>query len=331
MKDFATKLLKHYDKQGRNLPWREDLSPYKVWLSEIMLQQTTVATVIPYFHKFLEAFPKLEDLANASQDEVYHLWQGLGYYSRARNLHKCAQVVATEYNGNFPNTEKELLALPGIGPYTAAAVAAIAFNEHATVVDGNVERVISRVFRIKEALPKSKPQIREKAEGLTCKNRSGDYAGAIMDLGATICKPKKPKCEECPVSSLCKSYNKDDVETFPRKEKKAKKKIEHGQVFVIQNTKGELFLQQRPDTGLLANLWEFPSCSWEKKDTLPANLKHLKEDAELVGQIRHIFTHIDLTLDVFKVQTDKKFDGYKAENLPPLSTLMKKVLAKIEA
>lgn len=329
MKQFANQLLQYYKKHARKMPWRSSVTPYKVWLSEVMLQQTTVKTVIPYFEKFTKKFPTVFDLANATEDEIMYLWQGLGYYSRARNLHKCAKTVALEFNGEFPQTEKELLKLPGIGPYTAAAIASIAFNQKATVLDGNVERVVSRIFKIENPLPSHKPIYKEKAEQLTPNHENAIYSNAIMELGATICSPKKPKCEICPVSNYCQIFKENlNPEDFPKKEPKKAKKIDHGTVYIIENKEGDLFLQKRPDTGLLASLWEFPSTGWAgESNDFPEMMSNIKEESEHLGYIRHIFTHIDLTLDVMHYKGDVKGKTFQKNNLPPLSTLMKKVLS----
>jgi A/G-specific adenine glycosylase len=292
-----------------------------------MLQQTTVKTVIPYFDRFLDAFPTVHDLANAKDDDVMHLWQGLGYYSRARNLKKCA-IEISKKGGTFPQTEKELLDLPGIGPYTAAAIASIAFDQKATVMDGNVERVVSRLFKIEQPLPTYKKHFKEKAELLTPDSDNAAYSNAIMEHGATICTPKKPKCNICPVSIYCAVFKESlNPADFPQKEPKKKKSVDHGTVYLIENTCGELYLQKRPDKGLLGGLWEFPSTGWAGESTSkPSHFEEVQEQAEPLGQIRHIFTHIDLTLDVMYFKGDVQGSTYTANSLPPLSTLMQKVL-----
>jgi len=334
MENFANKLLQHYDQHARELPWRLTCDPYKIWLSEIMLQQTTVATVIPYFLRFLDHFPTIEELAKADLQEVLSLWQGLGYYSRARNLHKCAEVVLTEYGGIFPSTEKELLALPGIGPYTAAAIGAIAFENHATVVDGNVERVMSRLYRIEEPLPNSKKAITAKAKALTPQKRNGDYAGAIMDLGATICTPKKPNCTACPVADLCKSAFTEDAATFPRKIKKKKSPSYQGTAYCIFDKQGKIYLQKRADKGLMAQLWEVPNENWpDKENTSLADKKveaFIKKSVfKSCGDIKHTFTHFKLTLDVQVYKTEDSLEHtFGLEELPPLPTLFHKVINK---
>ena len=237
--DLPRTLLKWYDRHQRVLPWRaragEKIDPYRVWLSEIMLQQTTVATVKGYFDNFLDRWPTVIDLASAELDDVLHAWQGLGYYARARNLHKCARVVAWEFNGQFPSTAAALLALPGIGPYTAAAIAAIAFDRPATPVDGNIERVISRLYRISEPLPGAKRAIKEKAEAVTPPYRCGDYVQAVMDLGATICTPRKPVCPLCPWRHYCAASRAGDADSLPRKASKKQKPTRVGIAFWLED------------------------------------------------------------------------------------------------
>ena len=331
---FAQTLLAHHDAHARALPWRESKDPYRIWLSEIMLQQTTVATVIPYYQNFLEAFPTVGSLATATLEDVLHLWQGLGYYSRARNLHACANKIVAEHNSCFPQTYEALLTLPGIGPYTAAAIAAIAFDEPATVVDGNVERVISRLHRIQTPLPEAKTDIKPIAASLTPTKRAGDYAEAMMDLGATLCTPKNPKCLLCPVSSFCEAYTQGDATNFPKKQPKKKRPEKSGTAWIHLNDKGEIYLEKRAPKGLLANLWQVPNTG------LPAPDNALTPDSALsfnkVGEIRHVFTHFGLTLQVMLAKTPTNFPktsaaGYfSLTNLPPLPTVMRKVLAKCD-
>lgn len=231
-------LLDWYAAERRDLPWRyaprRKADPYRVWLSEIMLQQTTVKAVIPYFEKFTARWPTVCGLAGASLEEVLQMWAGLGYYSRARNLKKCADVIASEYNGAFPATEKELQKLPGIGPYTAAAIAAIAFGEKATPVDGNIERVIARLFAVRSALPAAKAEIKHLAATLTPARRSGDFAQAMMDLGSEICTPKRPSCLMCPVQQDCAANARGIADTLPLKSEKAVRPVRRGIAFLVQ-------------------------------------------------------------------------------------------------
>eukprot|EP00903_Cladosiphon_okamuranus_P001100 g1098.t1 len=270
----SNSLLVWYDRHARTLPWRvspadrklgEVPDPYRVWLSEIMLQQTTVAAVKAYFEKFVLLWPTVEDLAAASEEEVMKAWAGLGYYSRARNLKKCAETVAANHGGRFPEDEGELLNLPGIGPYTAAAIATIAFDRHAAVVDGNVERVLSRLFRIETPLPEAKPDIKGKMAELTPLDRPGDFAQAVMDLGATICTPKKPACGLCPWREICEVQSSDLAETLPRKAPKKEKPTRYGAAFVAVDAEtGAVLLRRRPPRGLLGGMTEVPGTDWSE-------------------------------------------------------------------
>ncbi len=337
-------LLEWYDREGRTLPWRirpEDRAagikadPYAVWLSEIMLQQTTVAHATPYWRKFLQEFPTAADLANAERDRVLTLWAGLGYYARARNLHKCAQIVRDEHSGQFPQSEKELLKLPGIGPYTAATLAAICFDEATNIVDGNVERVVSRIFKIKAPLPKGRPEYRRLAGTLASPERAGDYGQAIMDLGATICTPRSPKCGNCPWQKHCAAH-KDGVETeYPKKLKKAKLPVRYGAVFVLR-CGDEILLRRRPDKGLLGGMMGFPGTEWGERPIDPLNSAPASRNWEKCeGEVRHIFTHFDLRLDVYRAKArDKDVEGVwaKVDNIGDyaLPTVMKKVLKLTE-
>ncbi len=304
---LSTQLLQWYDRHARVLPWRAPpgtiADPYEVWLSEIMLQQTTVVTVKPYFDKFKKTWPKVGDLANASLDEVLSAWAGLGYYARARNLHRCAQVVADEHQGIFPQTEVELKQLPGIGQYTAAAIAAIAFGQRAVVVDGNVERVMARLFAVEEPLPDAKSVLKEHADSLTPDDRAGDYAQAVMDLGATICAPRKANCLICPWSDPCAGRRQGIAETLPRKKPKAQKPTRSGTAFMVLNSRGELLLRDRELKGLLGGMAEVPSTPWvESPEPDTPVLNHAPVDADwtqLNGLVRHTFTHFHLELGVW--------------------------------
>jgi A/G-specific adenine glycosylase len=283
------------------------MDPYKVWLSEIMLQQTTVATVISYFTKFVSIWPTVEALARAPQEDVLKEWAGLGYYARARNLHKCAQVIARL--GAFPNTEAALLELPGIGPYTAAAIASIAFGQQATIVDGNVERVISRIFRVEAALPAAKAEIRAHAATLTPRVRPGDYAQAIMDLGATVCTPTSPDCGACPWRNACGACATGDVTRFPVKAAKTEKPVRYGTVWWLEH-EDQVWLRRRPPTGLLGGMVELPTSEWHARrqaheppvDLTPVDLKW--ENVE--GNVVHVFTHFRLELQVQRALLKKR-------------------------
>jgi A/G-specific adenine glycosylase len=233
-----------------------------VWLSEIMLQQTTVKAVAPYYARFLARWPTVADLGRARLEDVLRLWAGLGYYARARNLHACARAILERHGGVFPDSEEALRALPGIGPYTAAAIAAIAFGRKATPVDGNIERVIARLFAVEEPLPQAKPRIKALAKTLTPERRAGDFAQGLMDLGATICSPRKPACSLCPWSEPCLARRRGEQETFPRKVPKANGKLRRGAAFVVTRADGKLLVRTRPDEGLLAKMTEVPGTEW---------------------------------------------------------------------
>ncbi|MFO1137349.1 MAG: A/G-specific adenine glycosylase [Rhodoblastus sp.] len=300
----AAALLAWYDRHARKLPWRATggaaPDPYAVWLSEIMLQQTTVAAVGPYFRRFLERWPHVEALAAAPDEEIMRAWAGLGYYSRARNLLACARAVAAR--GGFPQDEAALRALPGIGPYTAAAIAAIAFGRRAVVVDGNVERVIARLHAIETPLPQAKSEIRARADELTPQTRAGDFAQAMMDLGATICTPKKPACALCPLSRDCAARKTGAPETWPRRAPKAERPERRGAAFVAVRADGAVLLRTRPPKGLLGGMTEFPGTDWSPDfnsaraiDGAPLPLAWTAK----AGEVTHVFTHFALKLTVY--------------------------------
>ena len=305
----SKELLAWYDEHARILPWRispkkraagKVPDPYKVWLSEIMLQQTTVAAVKSYFEKFLTTWPKLKDLAASDRDDVLKAWAGLGYYSRARNLKACADIIMSDYGGKFPHNPKELKNLPGIGEYTAAAISAIAFDKPEVVVDGNVERIIARLFAIEDALPAAKKIIKEHAASLTPKKRAGDYAQAMMDLGATICTPKKPKCDICVWQRACQAHFLGAEESFPRKAPRKIKPTRYGWAFVAEREDGAILLRKRPDKGLLGGMTEIPGTAWsEEKPKVPfAAAPYQAGWSKQCGTIRHTFTHFHLELNV---------------------------------
>lgn len=305
-KHMPAALLAWYDRHGRTLPWRKRrpqvADPYHVWLSEIMLQQTTVPAVKPYFERFLARWPTVEDLAAAPLDDILAAWAGLGYYARARNLHRCAQTVTQSHAGRFPDTPDALRELPGIGPYTAAAIAAIAFDRRATILDGNVERVVSRLHRVATPLPKAKEELRALADALTPEERPGDYAQAIMDLGATICTPTRPACSLCPWQTDCSAFAHGDQETYPRKAPKAERPQRYGAAFWLVNEQGEVALRRRPPRGLLGGMLEPPGTDWTDVP-LKQNvaLRHAPVAAEwrwADGIVRHVFTHFALELRV---------------------------------
>jgi A/G-specific adenine glycosylase len=269
-----------------------------VWLSEIMLQQTTVKAVIPYYQEFLRRWPSVHALAAAGLDEVLAAWAGLGYYSRARNLHRCARAVVAEHGGRFPPSEQALSALPGIGPYTAAAIAAIAFGVPATPVDGNVERVVARLYGVTQPLPAAKPELRRLAQGLTPAGRAGDYAQAMMDLGATLCAPKRPSCLVCPVAGVCAACAKGIAAQLPLRSARPERPLRQARAFVVLRDDGHVLLRRRPEEGLLGGMLEAPSTAWtEHLPTAEEALRMAPVRADwraLPGIVTHTFTHFRL-------------------------------------
>jgi len=331
-------LLEWYDRNRRDLPWRaapfNRPDPYGVWLSEVMLQQTTVQAVIPYFNAFIGRWPTVEALAQAELDEILTAWAGLGYYARARNLHACAREVAAR-GGRFPETETELLTLPGIGAYTAAAIAAIAFNRRATVVDGNVERVMSRLHCVADPLPKAKPRLQRLAADLTPSLRPGDYAQAVMDLGATVCTPRSPACSLCPWAAPCQARAANRAEAFPVKAAKVIKPTRYGVAFWTVDPAGLVLVRRRPDSGLLGGMIEIPSTPWidARQWTLSQALDYAPAHADwsvLDGLVRHTFTHFHLELTVVSGVVDHNPDlgqWHPPDRLNSLAlpTVMKKI------
>ncbi|QFT33650.1 A/G-specific adenine glycosylase [Labrenzia sp. THAF82] len=344
----ASTLLDWYDRHARRLPWRispqdravgEVPDPYRVWLSEIMLQQTTVAAVKDYFEKFVKTWPTIKHLAAASEEDVMKAWAGLGYYSRARNLKKCANTVADQLDGRFPETEAELLKLPGIGPYTAAAIATIAFDSHAAVVDGNVERVITRLDQIETPLPDAKPLVKARMGELTPNVRPGDFAQAVMDLGATICTPRRPACALCPWTSNCKVQGTEIAETLPRKAPKKQKPTRIGAAFVAVNAgNGAVLLRRRPPSGLLGGMTEVPGTHWAEQFDVETSLEDAPFPAnwkKRPSEVKHTFTHFHLRLTIFRADLagdtlPKLEDSWWSEpdalENEALPTVMRKVL-----
>lgn len=300
----AAALLDWYDRHARVMPWRvgpaeraagEAPDPYKVWLSEVMLQQTTVAAVRDYFRRFTARWPDVGALAAAADAEVMAEWAGLGYYARARNLLKCARLVAGALGGRFPDTPEGLRALPGIGPYTAAAIAAIAFDRPATVVDGNVERVVARLDRVEAPMPGAKPELARRATRLTPQARPGDFAQAMMDLGATICTPRNPACALCPLEGFCAARAAGVQADLPRKSPKAAKPTRRGYAYVGRRADGAWLLEERPGSGLLGGMLGWPGSDWaEAPDPAPPAAADWQE----AGEVRHTFTHFHLILTV---------------------------------
>ena len=341
-------LLAWYDRHRRDLPWRAARGarpdPYRVWLSEIMLQQTTVKAVAPYYARFLARWPNVKSLAHAPLEEVLKLWAGLGYYARARNLHACAKAVTERHGGHFPQVEDALRALPGIGPYTAAAITAIAFNRRAAAVDGNVERVVSRLFAVEQDLPAARPRIKQLAETLLPEIRCGDFAQGLMDLGATICTPRKPACALCPWDAACVARARGDAETFPRKAPKAEGKLRRGAAFVVSRADSAVLLRTRPQKGLLASMTEVPGSAWtpdhEERSARKDAPKFSRGTQKIIwrripGLVTHTFTHFPLELVTYVARVGVRTAAPKGmrwvahENLAgeALPSLMRKVLA----
>jgi A/G-specific adenine glycosylase len=304
----AATLLDWYDRERRSLPWRarkgRKPDAYRVWLSEIMLQQTTVKAVIPYYERFLARWPTVEALAAATLDDVLAAWAGLGYYSRARNLYKCAQIVSKEFAGLFPETEDGLRELPGIGPYTAAAIAAIAFGARTTPVDGNIERVVARLYAVKTPLPAAKPEIKRLARTLTPARRAGDFAQALMDLGASVCTPKRPSCLMCPLQGECAAHWQGLEAALPARAAKPERPVRVGIAFLALREDAHVLLRRRPEAGLLGGMLEVPSTEWG--ETLPPVNEALRgtpvrgEWWALPGVVSHTFTHFRLETLVYR-------------------------------
>ncbi|ADH91681.1 A/G-specific adenine glycosylase [Ancylobacter novellus DSM 506] len=336
-------LLGWYDRHRRRLPWRAEAgkreAPYRVFLSEIMLQQTTVVTVRPYYAAFLKRWPDVEALAAAPLEEVLSAWAGLGYYARARNLHACAKAVVARHGGRFPADEAALLDLPGIGPYTAAAIASIAFDRRAAPVDGNWERVVARLFAVDEPLPKARAKLRALALTLLPDEGYGDFAQAMMDLGATICTPRKPACALCPWRPDCAGYATGAPEVYPLKAAKAARPTRRGVAFLAVRADGAVLVRSRPASGLLGGMSEVPSTPWEV-DGVASPAGHAPLNAQwcaLNAPVTHVFSHFALELDVWRADLSAatrapaghrwvRPEGFDAEAFP---SVMRKVLAKL--
>ncbi|MEZ8014506.1 MAG: A/G-specific adenine glycosylase [Ascidiaceihabitans sp.] len=345
MRDLSSNLLEWYDVHARPMPWRTPPAekkagvqpdPYRIWLSEVMLQQTTVAAVKNYFNRFITRWPTVVSLAAADDGDVMGEWAGLGYYARARNLLKCARVITDEHSGIFPDDHATLLTLPGIGPYTAAAISSIAFDLRHVVVDGNVERVMSRLYDIHAPLPASKLELTAKAEHLTPNQRTGDYAQAVMDLGATICTPKSPACGICPWHEPCKARKAGTAPDLPKKTPKKPKPIRHGTVYLGRRSDGAWLLERRPDKGLLGGMLGWPGSDWIDVTTprpigtppTPADWKTEE------GEVRHTFTHFHLLLTVMSATIESNeqllFLGHNDFRPSDLPTVMRKAFDLIQ-
>lgn len=335
-------VLDWYDRHARELPWRTNPKdrargvipdPYRVWLSEVMLQQTTVATVKAYFERFTTRWPTVADLAATLQEEVLKEWAGLGYYARARNLHKCAQAVVENHEGRFPDAESALLTLPGVGAYTAAAIASIAFDRRATVLDGNIERVMARFFAIEDALPAAKKTLYAAADSLTPDHRPGDYAQALMDLGATVCTPRNPACGICPLMAICEGRRAGIAASLPRKTPKKPKPTRYGIAFVAVREDGAILLDRRPQKGLLGGMMEVPGTVWAEDRASSLGNPPLDAQWREAGEALHTFTHFHLRLTVQRADAPLGADPRRGQWLPrddalaeALPTVMKKVL-----
>ena len=324
---LSDSLLAWYDVHARQMPWRVGPAerkaglrpdPYRVWMSEIMLQQTTVATVRDYFTRFVARWPTVADLAAAEDADVMGEWAGLGYYARARNLLKCARTVVAEHDGQFPADHAALLKLPGIGPYTAAAVSSIAFDLPFTVLDGNVERVMARLYDIHTPLPTAKPELMARAEALTPLNRPGDYAQAVMDLGATICSPKSPACGICPWRDPCAARKAGTQGALPKKLPKKAKPIRHGTLYLARRSDGAWLLETRPEKGLLGGMLGWPGSDWiDTSAERPAGAPPIDADwRTLPGEVRHTFTHFHLMLTVKVAEVSETASPNRGDFLP---------------
>lgn len=337
--EFGRRLLDWYDRCAREMPWRVGPAaraagrlpdPYRVWLSEVMLQQTTVAAVSGRFERFLARWPTVADLAAAEDAEVMGEWAGLGYYARARNMLKCARAVVVEHGGRFPDTAGALGRLPGVGPYTAAAVAAIAFDRAETVVDGNVERVAARLFAVETPLPDAKPELRARAASLTPVDRPGDHAQAMMDLGATICTPRRPACGICPVAACCEARRLGIAGDLPRRRPKAARPVRFGHAYVARRADGAWLLERRPEAGLLGGMLGWPGSDWSED---PAPIPPLAAEWRPLGaEVHHTFTHFHLRLAVHVAEVKGDARPLRGAFLAPaefrpgdLPTLMRKV------
>jgi A/G-specific adenine glycosylase len=315
---IAAAVLSWYDRHRRDLPWRarpgETADPYKVWLSEIMLQQTTVTAVKPYFAAFLSLWPNAGLLAGARSEEVMRAWAGLGYYSRARNLLACAKIVSNDLGGVFPATEAALRELPGIGAYTAAAIAAIAFGQRAAAIDGNVTRVVARLCAIDTPLPAPQAAIKARAGGMVPVERPGDFAQAMMDLGATVCSPRSPSCDICPLRAMCLGYAAGIAESLPRKAPRPPRPARRGAAFFVRRQDGAVLVRTRPSKGLLGGMVELPGTDWETEFDADSALQQAPVAApyrKLDQEVAHVFTHFALRLEIYAAEVANGTPGPK--------------------
>ena len=340
--EIGRKLLGWYDRHRRDLPWRarpgEKPDPYAVWLSEVMLQQTTVAAVRAYFDKFIKLWPGVNNLADAPAEAAMQAWAGLGYYSRARNLHACARKVAAEYGGIFPSDEAELRRLPGVGPYTAAAIAAIAFDRPAIVVDGNVERVMARLRALETPFPEAKKAVPGLVAEIAPRKRPGDFAQAMMDLGATVCTPRRPACALCPLSGDCAARKSGEAESFPRRAAKKPRPLRRGAVFYLRRADGAVLTRTRPLRGLLGGMEEFFGTDWGEAPAEQLSAPIPVGALAFAGEIDHVFTHFALKLAIFvgeaprgaKAPPGGRWRGAQEMAAAALPSVMRKAEARAE-
>ena len=349
MTEFSSNLLKWFKTNGRHdLPWQRNINPYRVWVSEIMLQQTQVKTVVPYFERFMERFPTIDSLSLASIDQVLHLWTGLGYYARARNLHKTSIIIATELAGQFPDTIDELVSLPGIGRSTAGAILALSMNKRASILDGNVKRVLTRFFLVHgwPEQTKVRNQLWEIADRNTPQRNFSQYTQAIMDLGATVCKRSRPECLCCPVKSECKAYNSNQIQNYPTKKPKRLMPTKEVCMYIVKNELGEILLEQRPPEGIWGALYSFPeNLPTSRENEKPMSSKNLCSQLAIPSEnclstIRHTFSHFHLEIQPKLVKVSKnevKLDDsthrvwYSLKSPPTLGLAapVKKLLAEL--
>src|SRR5690625_2232723 len=337
---FKENLLKWYEQNKRDLPWRKTNNPYYIWISEIMLQQTKVDTVIPYYESFIKKFPTINEFAEANEQDVLKMWEGLGYYSRARNLHSAVKEVVSNYDSKVPNDEKQLGDLRGIGPYTKGAILSIAFNKPIPAVDGNVMRVLSRVLCIRDNVLEQKTNrlIEKIAKQLISDEKPGDFNQGLMEIGATVCTPRKPICTECPLQAQCCAFKNELTEQLPVRIKKTKQKSLQYYVLIVKDDKGNIAIEQRPNQGLLANMWQFPMIPKEEvvinnRITMSNGVQiHLKQK---LGQVKHVFSHLIWNLYIYEASvSDPKqmeFQFVATNNLKdfPFSTSHLKVMSSI--
>ncbi|NLM14147.1 MAG: A/G-specific adenine glycosylase [Epulopiscium sp.] len=332
---FHRQLINWYKKFCRVLPWRENSDPYRIWLSEIMLQQTQVATVIDYFNRFIKSYPNVEALNQAKEEDVFKLWEGLGYYSRARNLIRCAKTIVEEYNGIFPKDINKLKKLPGIGPYTAGAIMSIAYNEPVPAIDGNVMRVISRYRMLDVNISDTKIRsIFEKEVMALMGGSPREFNQALMELGATICTPKQPKCSECPVKEGCKAFKNETTEQYPVKLKKLQKKVMKMAVIILEH-QGKMMIVKRPNSGLMANLWGFPAIPYLPESPKSTVKQYMKDEFDLevlVNEIkegpRHIFTHLIWEMQIFKCNLKSTNEEINPIEFPEIQWVKQEQLKK---